>query len=230
MLGSEPVVDGDDLGLRPPTDLRGQASGEECVRDHVHAAVEVQNNVARFDSVDRDLGGRDAAQLRLRSRSRRRAAAAPMSPARSSSRCSSTLLSTGKADCRRIASRVSRCSVLTEDLPSVGLVWQRSRLARPCQSAAEVSCQEAGDGQPRRQTGEGRHRITVIRASRSGRPVLGERGELELVCRGALVLIVEEEVGIGDPAHRCPEAHSRLGPPDFCVGGWDRRSVFPPGR
>ena len=26
----------------------------------------------------------------------------------------------GKADCRRMASRVSSCSVLTEDLPSVG--------------------------------------------------------------------------------------------------------------
>src|SRR4051794_19969072 len=40
----------------------------------------------------------------------------------SSRRCSLTSLSTGKADCRRIASRVSRCSVLTEDLRSVGLV------------------------------------------------------------------------------------------------------------
>src|SRR2546426_2770610 len=38
---------------------------------------------------------------------------------RSSRRCSVTSLPTGKADCRRIASRVSRCSVLTEDLPSV---------------------------------------------------------------------------------------------------------------
>src|SRR5438445_5100357 len=37
---------------------------------------------------------------------------------RSSRRCSLTSLSTGKADWRRIASRVSRCSVLTEDLPS----------------------------------------------------------------------------------------------------------------
>src|SRR4030081_1680091 len=34
----------------------------------------------------------------------------------------------------------------------------------------------------------------------SGRPVLGERGELELVCRGARVLVGEEEGGIGDPA------------------------------
>ena len=62
MLGGEPVVDGDDLGVRPPADLRGQVSGEEGVPHHVHAAVEVKNNVARFDSFDRDLGGWDAAQ------------------------------------------------------------------------------------------------------------------------------------------------------------------------
>src|SRR5712691_1889670 len=73
---------------------------------------------------------------------------------RSSRRCSLTSLPAGKADCRRIASRVSRCSVLTEDLPSVGLVWQRSRLARPCQSAAEISCREAGHYQACRQAGE----------------------------------------------------------------------------
>ena len=63
VLGGEPVVDGDDLGVRPPADLRGQVSGEEGVPHHVHAAVEVENDVARFDSVDRDLGGWDAAQL-----------------------------------------------------------------------------------------------------------------------------------------------------------------------
>ena len=62
VLGGEPVVDGDDLGVRPPADLRGQVSGEEGVPHHVHAAVEVENNVARFDSVDCDLGGWDAAQ------------------------------------------------------------------------------------------------------------------------------------------------------------------------
>jgi hypothetical protein len=62
VLGGEPVVDGDDLGVRPPADLRGQVGGEEGVPHHVHAAVEVENDVARFDSVDRDLGGWDAAQ------------------------------------------------------------------------------------------------------------------------------------------------------------------------
>src|SRR6266496_4176983 len=40
---------------------------------------------------------------------------------RSSRRCSLTSLPAGKADCRRIASRFSRCSVLTQDLPSVGI-------------------------------------------------------------------------------------------------------------
>src|SRR3954462_428662 len=64
VLGGESVVDGDDLGMRPPADLRGQLSGEEGVPHHVHAAVEVQNDVSRFDSVDGDLGGWDAAQCR----------------------------------------------------------------------------------------------------------------------------------------------------------------------
>src|SRR5260221_5749146 len=62
VLGGEPVVDGDDLGTGPATDLRGQASGLESVPYHVHAAVEVQDNMAGFDSVDGDLGGGDAAQ------------------------------------------------------------------------------------------------------------------------------------------------------------------------
>jgi hypothetical protein len=62
VLGGEPVVDGNDLGARPPADLRGQVGGEERVPDHVHTAVEVQDDVARFDPVDRDLGRRDAAQ------------------------------------------------------------------------------------------------------------------------------------------------------------------------
>ena len=62
VLGGEPVVDGDGPGVRSPTDLRGEVGGEEGVSHHVHAAVEVENNVARFDPVDRDLGGWDAAQ------------------------------------------------------------------------------------------------------------------------------------------------------------------------
>jgi hypothetical protein len=62
VLRGEPVVDRDDLGVRPPADLRRKVSGEEGVPHHVHAAVEVKNDVARFDSVDCDLGGWDAAQ------------------------------------------------------------------------------------------------------------------------------------------------------------------------
>src|SRR3954452_2869613 len=103
-------------------------------------------------------------------------------------RCSSTLLSTVNAACRRIASTVARCSVLTEDL----LV----RLG-PSLPAGRV---------------RSHHRITVNRAiglvpshrghhpASSGRPVLGERGDLKLVCRGARVLVGQEEDGIGDPA------------------------------
>src|SRR3954466_3954134 len=53
------------------------------------------------------------------------------SNSRSSRRCSLTSLPTGKAECRRIASSVSRCSVLTEDLPFGWVGRQRSRLTRP---------------------------------------------------------------------------------------------------
>jgi hypothetical protein len=62
VLGGEPIVDGDDLSARPPADLRGQVSGEEGVPQYVHAAMEVQDNMARFDSVNCDLGSWDAAQ------------------------------------------------------------------------------------------------------------------------------------------------------------------------
>src|SRR3954469_11398914 len=51
---------------------------------------------------------------------------------RSSRRWSSTLLPTGKADCRRIASRFSCCSVLTEDLLGwVGLAALQRRFSSP---------------------------------------------------------------------------------------------------
>ncbi len=62
VLGGEPVVDGDDPGARPPTNLRGQASSLEGVPQYVHAPVEVKDNVARFDAVDGDLGSWYAAQ------------------------------------------------------------------------------------------------------------------------------------------------------------------------
>jgi hypothetical protein len=62
VLGGEPVVHRDDRGADPPTDLGSQAGDLEGVLQHVHAAVEVQDNMAGFDSVDGDLGRRDAAQ------------------------------------------------------------------------------------------------------------------------------------------------------------------------
>ena len=62
VLGGEPVVDGEDSGASPPPDLRRQVSSEKGVTQHVHAAMEVQDNMPRFDSVDGDLGGWDAAQ------------------------------------------------------------------------------------------------------------------------------------------------------------------------
>jgi len=62
VFGGEPVVDGDDLGGRPPADLRGQVSSLEGVPYYVHAAVKVQHDMAMFDPVDGDLGGWNAAQ------------------------------------------------------------------------------------------------------------------------------------------------------------------------
>jgi hypothetical protein len=62
VLGGESVVDGDDFGVRPPADLRGQVGGEESVPHHVDAAVEVQDDLARFDPVHGDLGRRNATQ------------------------------------------------------------------------------------------------------------------------------------------------------------------------
>jgi len=62
VLGGEPVVDGDDLGVRPPADLRGQLSGEEGVprsRTRRRGSTEQRGEV-RFRR--RDLGGWDAAQ------------------------------------------------------------------------------------------------------------------------------------------------------------------------
>ena len=63
VLGGEPVVDGDDRGAGAAADLRGQGGGLEGVPDGVHAAVEVQDDVAGLDCAGRDLGGGDAAQF-----------------------------------------------------------------------------------------------------------------------------------------------------------------------
>ncbi len=121
VLGGEPVVDRDDRGAGPPPDLRGEAGGLECVSEDVDAAVEVQDDVA---------GGSVPSMVISAVGTPPSAAAVTVTPAgngcadissRSSRRCSPTSMSAGKADCRRIASRFSRCSALTEDLPSVGI-------------------------------------------------------------------------------------------------------------
>src|SRR6267378_3863578 len=77
------------------------------------------------------------------------------SNSRSRRRRSLTSLPAGKADCRRIASRVSRCSVLTQDLPSVGaglaalpggLAHVNPLLNLPCREAGHCqACRQAGD-------------------------------------------------------------------------------------
>src|SRR5450631_3653487 len=73
---------------------------------------------------------------------------------RSSRRCSLTSVPTGKADCRRTASRFSRCSVLTEDLPSVGLVWQRPGSPAHVNPLLKFPCRQAGHCQACRQADE----------------------------------------------------------------------------
>src|SRR6185437_3434632 len=63
---------------------------------------------------------------------------------RSCRRCSLTSAPAGKADCRRIASRASYCSVLTEDLPSVGLTVLQAR-----RQAGEQASPDPGDSRDR---------------------------------------------------------------------------------
>src|SRR5260221_519998 len=58
----------------------------------------------------------------------------------------------GAVPFRRIASRVSRCSVLTEDLLRLG--WSGSAPGSLAQSTAESPCREAGHYQACRQAGE----------------------------------------------------------------------------
>src|SRR3989441_5773926 len=96
---------------------------------------------------------------------------------RSSRRCSLTSRPAGKADCRRIASRVSRCSVLTEDLPSVGirqaatpggLAHVNPLLQTPCRGAGHhQACSQAGE-EASPDHGDSRDRSTAER----GEPVL----------------------------------------------------------
>ena len=153
VFGGEPVVDGDDLGVRPPADLRGQAGGWKAsprtytppwkyrttwrgsVRPTVISAVGTPPSSA---AVTVTYPGSGCAAV----------------SSRSSRRCSLTSMSAGKADCRRIASRFSRCSVLTEDVLSVGVRLQCSQAGPPMSSRCRNPCREAGHYQACRQTGE----------------------------------------------------------------------------
>jgi hypothetical protein len=165
MLGGEPVVDGDDLGAGPPADLRGQVSGEEAspitytppwkystrwrcsIPSTVISAVGTPPSAAAVTVRSAGSGCAD-------------------SNSRSCRRCSLTSLSAGKADCRRIASRFSRCSVLTEDFPSVGIRQAAPQAGSPmsircCKfPAGRRAATRLAAGQVRR-----RHRIMVIRAA-----------------------------------------------------------------
>src|SRR5580692_7874544 len=107
---------------------------------------------------------------------------------RSSRRCSLISMSAGKADCRRIASRFSRCSVLTEDLPSGGLV--RSALT--------------GQGLPSGTAG----------SCRTGGVCLGLCRCYPVVCRGRRALLAQwpgAEQGSGDDG---AEREDAGGPPE----------------
>src|ERR1700748_2489247 len=68
--------------------------------------------------------------------------------ARSSSRFSLTPLPGGRAECREIASSVSRCSMLTEDLLRLGWVGcapASSPLHQSCRHAGELTSPDHGD-------------------------------------------------------------------------------------
>ncbi len=166
MLGAEPVVHGDDLGARPPADLRGQVGGEEGVPQHVHAAMEVQNNMPKFDSVDGDLGGRGRHPVRLRSRSHRPAAAAPMTTPGAAAaarrrRCRQGRLTAAGLLRGSHAARYSR-----RISPSVGIGWAAhpGGLARVKPLLKFPAGRRAIASLAARQVTR-RHRITVIRAA-----------------------------------------------------------------
>ena len=139
---------------------------------------------------------------------------------RSSRRCSLTSMPTGKADCRRIASRFSRCSVLTEDLPSVcGRLGSAPRgspmpIQLPKFPAGRRATARLAARKVRR-----RHRITVIRATGApqNRSTMDRR---ECAGRGPLLpspwialLCVAVRARLGRPAaQRARRAHRAAGP------------------
>src|SRR6516164_5543488 len=72
----------------------------------------------------------------------------------SSRRSSLTSASAGKADCRRIVSRFSACSVLMEDLPSARVGWAALPGGLAPVEPLPKPCREAGHPQACRQAGE----------------------------------------------------------------------------
>src|SRR5580704_9248066 len=91
------------------------------------------------------------------------------SSSRSSRRCSLTSLPAGKADCRRIASRASRCSVLTEDFPSVRVSVGAPHGGSPMQSAAEFPAGRPATARLAGRQVRGPHRIKVTRLTEPAR-------------------------------------------------------------
>src|SRR5690242_6407586 len=84
-------------------------------------------------------------------------------------RCSLTSLSNGKGDCRKIASRFSRCSVLTEDLPSIGLAGQCTQVGSPVNPLLKLPAGRPATTRLAARQVRRRHRITVIRATSTTR-------------------------------------------------------------
>ena len=117
----------------------------------IHAAVEVQDDMAGFDPAGGDLGGRDAAPARLRSRSHRRAAAAPRPAPRAAAAARGRQRRRGRLPAARSrqGSLAARCSPRISLRP--GLAGQRSQTDSPM--SAEMVCGR-GHCQPGRQAGE----------------------------------------------------------------------------
>src|ERR1700759_2853780 len=105
-------------------------------------------------------------------------------------------------------------SVLTEDLPSIGWVWQALQArCQCCRKAGEEASPDHVDSRDR----------STAPLPGSGRPVLAERSELELVCRGARVLVGQEQGGIGDPTGGGQRLRGDPGG-GGTAGGWGARA------
>src|SRR6266576_6421097 len=93
------------------------------------------------------------------------------SSSRSSRRCSLTSLPAGKADCRKIASIVSRCCVLMEDIPLVVLARQGSWVHLQADPAVESHRLHQPERDVRGEHVRGREHAGVLLDDRRGRRV-----------------------------------------------------------